>query len=419
MSIAVRVPGEVRGPGELATETRQVVPRFDTVDLLRGFSILGVVLLHARLWLLFGGVHVGSTLPRWLWPVVFGQGGNGVSMFFAISGFLITYVSVKRSGSLRRMRVAGFYRIRFARIAPLLLLLLAVLSTLHSAWPAMFRVKRGTLGGAVFATLTFHLNWYEVVHGYLPAPWTVLWSLSVEEMFYLFFPLVCVILLRNRGLRPVFYGLFFGLVIFGPLARQPWYTRSDIWLYQSYLGNLDNIAMGCLFAMLAVWLQRRGRAVKGWVLRAIELAGALLTMSIVVWNWPHVAFVLKLKRGLARSGTDVTALGLGVCLIMLGSVLRGARGRRWTAPIRWFGRYSYEVYLTHEFVVMAVLSLYLQVRRGPVALWIVATVLLSAAVGALLSRVFSEPLNRRLRGAPVPAELSEARAPVKPRPQLV
>ena len=85
-----------------------------------------------------------------------------------------------------------FYRIRFARIAPLLLLLLAVLSLLHLGNVQGFRIpaKTTTLPRALFAALTYHLNWLEALHGYLPGNWDVLWSLSVEEMFYLFFPLM-------------------------------------------------------------------------------------------------------------------------------------------------------------------------------------------------------------------------------------
>ncbi len=181
-------------------EARQAAPRFDTVDLLRGFSILAVILLHSSLWLLFSNYTIGTRLPVLVRHVVFRQGGDGVSVFFAISGFLITYVSVKRFGSLAAMRAGAFYRIRFARIMPMLLLLLAVLSVFHLAGWRVFDIthRGGTLPGALFSALTFHLNWYEVVHGYLPAPWTVLWSLSVEEMFYVFFPLLCIALLRRR-----------------------------------------------------------------------------------------------------------------------------------------------------------------------------------------------------------------------------
>src|ERR1700743_1036413 len=108
-------------------EAPAAAPRFETVDLLRGLSILSVVLLHAWLRFYLNDIQVGTGLPRWLSHLLLRNGGNGVTVFFALSGFLITLTSLKRFGGLERMRPGMFYRIRFARIAPLLLLTLAVL----------------------------------------------------------------------------------------------------------------------------------------------------------------------------------------------------------------------------------------------------------------------------------------------------
>jgi len=91
-------------------------------------------------------------------------------------------------------------------------------------------------------------------------------------------------------------------------------------------------------------------------------------------------------------------------MVMLGSVLRETGGSRWSAPLRWLGRYSYEVYLAHEFVVFGVLSIFLRVHRGPVVLWICAVVVLSGVLGFLLAQFISEPMNRILRGPPLPSE---------------
>ncbi len=203
----------------------------------------------------------------------------------------------------------------------------------------------------------------------------------------------------------MFFAVLGGLILFAPFARQPWYSSSEVWLEQSYLGNLDNVALGCLFALLTVQLEKRRHALPPWIVAVVQAVGVLLTLFIVVWDWPRVIFGWHVRRIIGRTGLDVTILGLGICLVMLSSVLRGSKGHRWTAPMRWLGRYSYEVYLTHEFFVMGVMGLFLQVRRGPVGLWVVATVLLAAILGALLSRFVSEPLNKRLRGAPVPATL--------------
>ncbi len=375
--------------------------RFDAVDTLRGFSILAVVLLHIRIRMQIAGFPIRQSLPHWLYYLLFNNGNNGVTVFFAISGFLITFTSLRRFGSLARMQPALFYRIRFARIAPLLLLLLAALSVLHLLHAEGFKISAttATLPRALFAALTFHLNWLEATRGYLPPNWDVLWSLSIEEMFYLFFPLLCFVLLRRRRGMKLFVALLLVFVIMGPFARTLW-TTNQIWQEKSYLGGMDGIALGCLFALLTNrllqpsedWQTRRSK----W-LRACELIGVALMALIAIWpRWHWMSYI-------GRSGLDGTLLSLGTCLVMVATVVRGRIGGRWTAPARWFGRRSYEVYLTHEFVVVWGTALYVKLRHGPLPLWFMAILLLSALLGAVVARYFSDPLNRRLRSGVRPA----------------
>ena len=140
-----------------------------------------------------------------------------------------------------------FYALRFARIAPLLLLLLAVLCTLHAAGLKNFVVsdKTGGLGRALVAALTFHVNVLEAHRGYLPGNWDILWSLSVEEMFYLFFPPVCWLLGRGKWL--VVFLLI--VVALGPFGRTMLAHGNEVWQEYSYLGGMDAIALGCLTAI--------------------------------------------------------------------------------------------------------------------------------------------------------------------------
>lgn len=371
--------------------------RFDGVDILRGLSILAVVLLHINLRMQGAGFSSKAMVPSWLFHLLFWNGNNGVTVFFAVSGFLITFTSLRRFGSLDLMQPMMFYRIRFARIAPLLLLLLAALSVLHLVYAPGFRIspQKATLPRALFAALTFHLNWLEAVRGFLPANWDVLWSLSVEEMFYFFFPLACLLMLRLRRGVPVFISFLLIFVIMGPFARTVW-TTNDIWREKSYLGGMDGIALGCLCALLTNWLLRRDPQigkVRRFRLIGLEIAGAAMVLLIAVWpHWSWMKFV-------GRSGLDGTVLALGTCLIIFATVLRGTVGARITAPIRWFGRHSYEVYLTHEFVVVWGTLLYARVHRGALPLWFIGILLLTAPLGAIVARYFSDPLNRRLRGA--------------------
>ncbi|MGD0733073.1 MAG: acyltransferase [Terracidiphilus sp.] len=373
--------------------------RFDGIDVLRGYSIIAVVLLHGQLRLLYNNsISIENLVPHWLFPILFGN-GDGVTVFFAVSGFLITLTSIRRFGSLAKMRAAVFYRIRFARIAPLLLLLLAVLSLLHIVHANGFRIPStcATLPRALIAALTFHVNWLEAAHGYLPANWDVLWSLSIEEMFYLFFPLACVLLLRWRRGMLLLAGLLLCFAVMGPFARTVW-TTNPTWRNHSYLGGMSGIALGCLTALLIDRLQRAGRiepnARSLWVML---IGGALLMLPIVLMpGWIGV-------RLLSHSGLEETVISLGACLVIMATVLRGRKGRAWSVPVRWFGRHSYEVYLTHEFVVVWVTALYVRVQRGSPLVWIAAELALCAPLGAAVARWYSEPMNRLLRGAAPPA----------------
>lgn len=383
-------------------------PRFETVDLLRGLSILAVVLLHCRI--RFGGnqIRIGTGLPAFWRHLIFQNGGNGVTVFFAISGFLITLTSLRRFNGLSHIKAALFYRIRFARIAPLLVLVLVVLSLLH--WGSLhsdafqaWHVKRAVgLPRALFSAVTFHLNWLEAKTGYLPANWDVLWSLSVEEMFYLFFPLVCLALVGERSpLRHIGWPLLFlltaALLVLGPWARSVWLVSSEIAQEKSYLGGMNAIALGCLTALLCNRMSHSARISRGW-LYSTEALGWVLIAWIA--SWPPWHWLRGTDHFLAVHDLDDTVLPLGVCLVMIASVLRqSSGGGALTAPVRWFGRHSYEVYLTHEFLVILGVQAFVRWHGTRPALWTLAITVCTAPLGWAGARWFSEPMNRRLRGA--------------------
>ena len=247
---------------------------------------------HINIRLLGADVPYTELLPAQLVHILVWNAQLGVQMFFAISGFLITSITIRRWGSLPRVSLRGFYLFRFARIAPLLFLLLAVLCTLHFADVHHYVVtaETGGLGRALFAALTFHLNELEIHRGYLPGNWDILWSLSIEEMFYLFFPLACLLLAGRRffGRNLVFPALLFVFVILGPFGRTRFAHGNEIAEDYSYLGGMEGISLGCLTA-LAVSSRRFSRR----AIWALGIAG-----TIVVCSKSHV-FVAGLSR-LAR-----------------------------------------------------------------------------------------------------------------------
>lgn len=380
-------------------------PRFDGVDVLRGISILAVVLLHCNIRYLIVGHPLANVVQADVLRLLFWNGGNGVTVFFAISGFLITYTSLHRFGGLQHAKPTVFYRIRFARIAPLLLAILLVLSALHLLKLEWFHISpsRATLPRALFAALTFHLNWLEAKRGYLPPNWDVMWSLSIEEMFYVFFPLLCVAITRVRRHGTVLLCMLLTMfVVLAPFGRTMW-AATELEAEKSYLGGFGSIAMGCLAALLlSRWETRSMPSQK--VLLALAWTGA--AVMFVAYHPFHSAALNPVLRWIAIRDLDDTLLTLGTCMTTLGLVARGRSGSRWTAPLRWYGRLSYEVYLLHEFFVLGFVRLALYIAgstghglgRGLIA-WSALTVICSGAAGWLVARWFSEPMNRWLRGA--------------------
>jgi len=358
-------------------------PRLDGIDLLRGLAILFVLLNHVNMRLVIAHVPYGRALPPYLLSRLVWNGQRGVQMFFALSGFLITSTSLRRWGNLDRVRVLDFYRLRFARIAPLLLLLLLALTVLDLAHISDYVIasRTGGLSAALIAALTFRVNVLEARHGYLPGGWDVLWSLSVEETFYFFFPLLCRLL---GGRKRLFVAVMLLFVALGPLARTLFSQGNEVWHEYSYLGGMDAIALGCLTA-LALPVIHLGR-------REMWISGLLGASTL--------AFSLALTMApLERAGLDMTLVAIGTCLTI------AALGKtRWQAPVilrplSLLGRRSYEVYLTHMFVVFALFRIFL--NRGKPAyaipLLFVTVILAAGIVGALTARLYSEPLNRRLR----------------------
>lgn len=362
--------------------------RLDGIDLLRGLAIFFVLMNHVNIRLLGADVLYTKFLPEQLVHFLVWNGQLGVQMFFAVSGFLITSITLRRWGSLARVSLSGFYRLRFARIAPLLLLLLAVLSGLHFAGIHHFVVpaERGGLGRALLAALTFHVNVLEARRGYLPGNWDILWSLSVEEIFYLFFPIVCRILGRSKLL----FAVLFGLVVLGPFARTVFAHGNEIWEEYSYLGGMEGIALGCLTSLIVSHTRFSGAML--WVLGG---GGAAIAASSLIFSWQaYVGWP-------GRTGLNMTILGVGTCMFIAATAQTRWRSPRLLAPLLKIGQYSYEVYLTHMFVVFGFFGLFLQAggRMRLVPGLLVSTILVAGLLGAAVSTLYSEPMNRFLRRA--------------------
>jgi peptidoglycan/LPS O-acetylase OafA/YrhL len=380
-------------PQELATAAPGLSPshRVRGIDALRGLAVVLVVLHHINLRFQIDDYDVAGLLPGSVGTALFWSGYYSVITFFVISGFLITTLSIRRWISLERIPLSRFYRLRGARILPCLLLLLTVLSVLQWAGASDFVIhpERASLVRALVAALTFHVNWLEGHRGYLPANWDVLWSLSVEEAFYLLFPLMCLILRTERWIMTCMVAL----IVVGPFNRVALEGR-DPWSDYAYLSCVDGIAFGCVTA----WITARVR-IGLPMLRAAMAVGVAIAISIVVFR-KQIS-----DLGLTKAGLNVTALELGVSLVLIGLAhgVGNATVSRGTAWLRLAGRCSYEIYLTHMFVVLGLMHPF----RGLFGAWPAASaaylvtygimLVLSILLGYAVERWFSAPLNEALR----------------------
>jgi peptidoglycan/LPS O-acetylase OafA/YrhL len=314
------------------TGTEKIEPRWiqhgrvPCLDGLRAVSILFVLLEHAAMSRSF---PLSLPLSRELRLNMFGH--LGVSMFFAISGFLITMLLAREWNRTGTVSLRGFYRRRALRILPAYVTFLVVVYLLT-------RVHLVDLARTDWiGVLTYTVNFIRE-----PA-WAIghVWSLSVEEQFYLVWPFVVLLLAPRRAL----------FVVLAYLAAAP-LIRVGIWaFFRSELHvieeltplRLDAIAAGCALALLAEKDAFRARFRQTSSQASWTIAVAVVAIAAGLFIGGDIsAFDVTLRYSVeAAAMTAIIWSAASAPTTRIGRVLE-------TRPLVWIGVLSYSLYLWQQ-----------------------------------------------------------------------
>lgn len=364
-----------RGGTRLSTKTPVRSPRLDSLTVLRFFAALGVVFCH-----FVGLLHLHGFKAAVL---LFGQ--FGVDFFFVLSGFVLTW-----SWKPQR-RTARFYWLRFARIWPLHLVVLALMVACGSRGPAQNVVQEIFLVQQWPPTQ----SWRVGING-------VTWTLSVEVFFYLLFPL----LIRPFGRMSA--RVLVVLAVSGWLLTGIWYLAmrqpagdSIIWVAATnpYV-RLPQFFVGVAVALL---VKRHGLGAPAAVAASLKVLGAALLA--VTWG----AFIVSQRHAYDGDLIPVWTFWVtpGIALVIAGFALSGLTR---TGPIPRglvaLGEWSFALYLIHRAVIQMLLE---RLPALPKPLALIVLTIVAVMLSGLFYLVLERPAERWLRRRG-PAETSEHRA---------
>lgn len=289
-----------------------------SLDGLRAISILFVFWAHAG-------------LPGDI------RGGTGVTIFFFLSGYLITTLMRVEYDRFDRMSLRDFYLRRFFRILPPMYVAIGLAVLLTAVGWLTVQITLGGLAASSF----FFVNYWKIIGGEgVPDGLGVLWSLAVEEHFYLVFPVV-YILMRKYLPRRMHQVLLLGAVCFVVLVWRCYLILSGADIARVYYATdtrIDSILFGAILAIGLNPVYGEIRIKRGWILpttAAVALVG-FLALSFM-------SMKINASIGYTLQGIALMAIFSYVILAP-----RSAIGRllNWR-PIAFIGVLSYTIYLVH------------------------------------------------------------------------
>lgn len=332
------------------------------LDGLRALALIGVM-----------GYH---------WSFGFASGGFlGVSLFFVLSGYLITDILASQWHHQQRIDLKDFWIRRFRRLLPAMLLMLFILVV----WVTLFDHSRmASLRGDVLGAVTYISNWQFIFQeqSYFesfgpPSPLGHFWSLAVEEQFYLLWPLIMLVGLKLFPRR----GPLFGFIAIGAALSALWMAV----IYQPgddpsrvYYGT-DTRAFGLLIGagLSIIWPSwKLSSDVSVSSRRRLNMTGLVALLIILFMMWK----VDRYESFLYQGGMLLFSLAAAVLVAVLAHPASSVSRLLSWKPLVWIGVRSYGIYLWH-YPVMILTSPDTGARDLPwsaAALQIAASVLLAA-----------------------------------------
>ncbi|WP_226686991.1 acyltransferase family protein [Stutzerimonas stutzeri] len=347
------------------------------IDGLRAIAVLAVVLFHID-------------------PALIPGGFVGVDIFFVISGYLITGNIIKDALSPRGFSWSEFYRRRILRILPVLFVVLLTVLMVGQfvLLPADFQKLGYSTAAAVLSVANVYFTYFLDTSYFADdsslQPLLHLWSLGVEEQFYLFWPMLLVVLI-GRLSKPKLLLVAFLLAAASFVLAQALLKGSPMFAYYMLPARAGELLVG---AMLAIWLSNGQRVPGKKSSIALGIIGMALIVASLAWTTEDKGF----------PGVAALPSTIGAALVILAGSggVRGLGHLLALRPMVLIGLISYSLYLWH----WPVLAFYRYLYGTVGALDGAALFVLMMVLSVLSYRVVEKPLRQLRWGLPLSFGLS-------------
>jgi peptidoglycan/LPS O-acetylase OafA/YrhL len=366
-----------------------------TYDQVKGFNVPTINVQHARQTIpSLNGIRAISVLLVVLAHSGFGTivpGGLGVTIFFFLSGYLITSLMLMESQRVGNIAILSFYARRIFRLAPALLITLTIAYGL-----TYFELLPGQITPeALTAQLLYFANYYSIFFddsgNTMPAGTGILWSLAVEEHFYIFFPLLMTLFIKH-ALRPHTIGVVFIIACLIILAWRIHLVQSpEYFTDRTYLASdtrIDSIIYGCLMAVLINPLEapRRSENMSLFQWALFSMGIGLLLIALIYRN-----AVFRETFRYSLEGIALFPIFYFAILFHDNAIFR-CLNSFWAIRI---GIYSYAIYLIHQIILFAIFKNAPFIANTPFVVFPVALIISIAFAAAIDS--FVDPYFKQLR----------------------